>query len=194
MASVVRRLRKDGSPSYHVKYRAGDGRVRWEHVPGDKRAAKARARDIEDNLHKTGGRWTPPATIKCGTYADQWLEDYARHAVSPRVYENYKRTVRLVLKPALGEMELAALTYTHMKALVSSMRADGKADNTIRNNIIPIREMLAHAVKDGLIPSNAATALDIAGGKRRKIVPPTRDQVGKLFRHVRPEAEEALVV
>lgn len=194
MASIVKRTLKDGKASYHVKYKGGDNRVRWEHVPGDKRAAKARARAIEENLHKTGGRWTPPAAVKCGAYADEWLEDYARNAVSPRVYENYKRTMRLVLKPALGELELAALTYTHMKTLVASMRKDGKADNTIRNNMIPIREMLTHAVRDGLIPSNPATALEITGGRRRKIKPPTREQVTKLIQHSRPEAREAIVV
>src|SRR3954468_22017470 len=97
-ASIVTRHRKDRKRSYHVKYRAGDGRIHWEHVPGDKRAAKARAREVEDQLHRSGGRWTPPVPEKCGTFADEWLEQVARPKVSPRVYENYKRTFRLVLK------------------------------------------------------------------------------------------------
>lgn len=195
MASIVTRTRKDGKRSHHVKYRAGDGRVRWEHVNGDKRSALARKAEIELELHKTGGRWTPPVDIKCGEYADRWLEDYARNAVSPRVYENYKRTVRLVLKPALGDLELAAVNRTHIKGLIGAMRADGKADNTIRNNLIPIREMLTHAVEDGLIPANPALALKIAEGKRRKIVPPSREQVAKLIVKARPpEAREAIVV
>jgi integrase len=132
--------------------------------------------------------------MKVGEYSDKWLEEYAAHAVSPRVYENYRRTFRLVLKPAYENTELGALTYTHMKSLVSEMRKAGKADNTIRNNMIPIREMLGHAVKDGLIPSNPATALDIAGGKRRKITPPKPDEVASLIKHTREEAREAITV
>ena len=194
MASIVTRTRKDGKRSHHVKYRAGYGRVRWEHVPGDKRAAKARARQIEDQLHKTGGRWTPPANVKCDEYADQWLEEYARHAVSPRVYDNYARSLRLVWKPAVGQLPLAAVTRTHIKTIIAKQRAEGKADNTIRNNMIPIREMLSYAVDDGLIASNPATALKIAEGKRKKIVPPSSAQVSQLITKARPEAREAITV
>jgi integrase len=99
-----------------------------------------------------------------------------------------------VLKPALGNRELAAVTYTDIEALVAKMRGEGEAANTIRNNIIPIRKMLGQAVKGGLIPSNPALALELGGGKRRKIVPPTRGQVGKLITKARPEAREAIVV
>jgi integrase len=54
--------------------------------------------------------------------------------------------------------------------------------------------MLAHAVDDGLIPSNPATSLRIAEGKRRKIVPPTPAQVAKLIEKAREEAREPITV
>jgi integrase len=110
------------------------------------------------------------------------------------VYENYKRTFRLVLKPALGDVELAALTPEHMDALVTKLRKEAKADNTIRNQMIPIRSMLNHALKRKRISANPALALEISGGKRRKIVPPTREQIAKLTEHVRTEARDALIV
>jgi hypothetical protein len=53
VASIVRRTRKDGTPSYHVKYRAGHGRIRWEHVAGNKKAAESRRRKIQDELDAT---------------------------------------------------------------------------------------------------------------------------------------------
>jgi integrase len=191
MASIVKRTRKDGGASYHVKSRAGDGRVRWEHVPGDKRAAKARARQIEDELYKTGGRWTPPAPKKVREYADEWLEN---HAVSPRVRENYSRTFRLVLKPELGNLELAAVTRVRMKRLVATLRERIKAHNTIRNDLIPIREMFASAVEDGLISANPAGGLTIGDAPKRKVYPPTKKQMGKLIENAREEAREALIV
>jgi integrase len=194
MASIVTRVRQDGTRSHHVKYRDGNGHVRWEHVPGDKRAANARRRKVEDELHRSGGRWVPPAPVKVGEYADRWLNDHVKHRVSPRVFENYERTFRLVLKPAYGQLELAALTYSLVERLAEQMLDDGKAHNTVRNNITPIRSMLAHAVKHGLIVSNPATSLEIAQGRRRKVVPPTRDQIARLFEHVRPDAEGPIVV
>lgn len=75
-------------------------------------------------------------------------------AEAGRGEENYRRSLRLVWRPAVQNLELAAVMRTHIKAIVAKMRADGKADNTIRNNLILIREMLARAVDDGLISSN----------------------------------------
>jgi integrase len=192
MASIVTRTREDGKRSYHVKYRAGDGRVHWEHVPGDKRAANARKRDIETNLHKNA-RWVPPVPVKVDDHADHWLT-VIKHEVTPRVYENYDRAFRLVWRPALGQLELAAVTYAHVERLVTKMYDEGKARNTVRNSVTPFRAMLAHAVKLGLIPSNPAALIEVEQGARRKIVPPTRDQIARLLEHVRPNAEAPIVV
>ena len=91
MASIVTRTREDGKRSYHVKYKDGAGQIRWEHVPGDKRAANARKRDIETNLHKNA-RWTPPKPTKVDEHADHWLS-VIKHEVTPRVYEELRSRV-----------------------------------------------------------------------------------------------------
>src|SRR6266511_2633524 len=109
MASIVTRTREDGKRSYHVKYRAGDGRVRWEHVPGDKRAANARKREIENELHRNT-LWTPPKPVKFDDAVDHWLA-VIKHEVGARTYENHDRAFRLVWRPAFGKLELAAISY-----------------------------------------------------------------------------------
>jgi integrase len=192
MASIVTRTREDGKRSYHVKYKDGAGQIRWEHVPGDKRAANARKRDIENELHRNE-RWTPPKPTKVDEHADHWLS-VIEHEVTPRVYENYARAFRLVWRPALGKLELAAVTYAHIERIVTKMYADGKARGTVRSHITPLRAMLAHAVKHNLIPSNPAAGIGVDGGRQAKIVPPTRDQIARLLAQVRPEAEGPIVV
>lgn len=192
MASIVKRKRNDGTPSYFVKYQDGDNKQRWEQFDRAK-DAQARKAEIEGQLSRNR-HWTPPAAITFADYAQQWLDGYATHAVKPRVLEEYKRAVRLVWTPAFGAKQLGALTRVDVKGVVASLQGAGKADNTVRNAVIPLREMLGHAVEDSLIPTNVAAGLRVRTGRRRKIVPPTHEQIAKLLARARPEAREAIVV
>jgi integrase len=192
LACIVKRKRKDGTASYHVKYTAGDGKQRWEQFDRAK-DAQSRKAAIETELAKNR-RWAPPASVTFEDYAQGWLNNHATRAVKPRVLAEYKRHVRVVWLPALGKKHLGAVTRLDVKAVVASLHTDGKADSTIRNALVPFREMLGHAVEDGLIPSNPAAGLRIRGGRTRKIVPPTREEIAKLIDKARAESRDAIVV
>jgi integrase len=115
------------------------------------------------------------------------------------VHRNDADAVRLHIKPELGSLEIAALRARHVKALVVNLRNAGKADATIRNVLVPLREMLSHAVVDELIPANPIAGLKLLGNRKqdseeREIVPPSRDEIARLIEHVRAEALDALIV
>jgi hypothetical protein len=152
MASVVTRTLKDGTRAYDVKYRDGARKQQWERVPGGKRAANARRREIEDNLLQTGGRWTPPAPVKCRIASDEWLEQI-RHDIGERVHGNYARSMRLVWNPAFGELDVAAITWAHVDDTIAKRLNDGKAKNTVRNDVTALRLMLAYTFKKHRITS-----------------------------------------
>ncbi len=195
MASVVKRTRKDGSPSHFVKYLAGDGRQRWEHVRGRLKNARARKAEVELALAKTGGRWTPPLAVGFEDFARSWLESYARPATRRRSFANYERAVRLDLVPFFGQTPIAAITRARVKALVSAKLAEGKAPGTVRNMLVPLREMLGHAADDGTLPANPAARVRVPQvGTSRRILPPTSEQVATLLTHARPDAREAIIV
>ena len=104
MASIVKRTRKDGTPSYHVKYTDGNKKQRWEQFDRAK-DANLRKSEIENQLARNR-HWAPPASVRFEAYANGWLENNARPALKPRVHENYARAVRLVLNPAVGKKQL----------------------------------------------------------------------------------------
>jgi integrase len=198
VASIVTRTRKDGTRSHHVKYTDGGGQVRWEHVPGDKRAANARKRTIEDELHRNPD-WSPPVQTLVGDYFDTWLEQHARPNVRPRVFANYEIAGRLHIKPELGALRLTALRARHAKALVAKLRTQGKSEATIRNVLVPLREMLSHAVVDELISSNPLAGVRLLGNRKHdesggEVTPPTRDQIALLQEHIGEQARDALAV
>jgi hypothetical protein len=134
MASVVKRVRKDGSRSYFVKYRSGDGKVRWEQFEKAK-AAQARKAEVELALARSGGNWSPPASIAFADYTGVWLERI-RPTVKARVQGNYVRELERA-KAEFGGVPLAGVTRSHVRALVSKRAGEGAAANTIRNMLIP---------------------------------------------------------
>jgi integrase len=88
------------------------------------------------------------------------------------------------------------VTALEGKDLVAAMREAGRSDGTIRNAIVPLREMLGHAAEDKLIPSNPLAGIRLFGNKRRaprKVQPPTRDQVDAIVANAkREDAREAI--
>jgi integrase len=68
------------------------------------------------------------------------------------------------------------------------------APGTVRNRLVPVRELLAHAVEDGLIPANPAAGIRIPQTRARKVTPPSRPDVEKLLEHARADARPVFVV
>jgi integrase len=197
MASIVRRTTSKGEKRLYVKYRAGDGKQHWELIPtGLAKDANARKAEVEIELRRSGGHWTPPVPVRFDSYADGWLERHKPN-LRPRVYVNYETSVRLHLKPAFEHMELAAISPVEVKTLVASMRKEEKSVATIKNAIGPLRQILVSAVEDRLIPANPLSGVRLFGSKpqaARKIVPPTRKQVDAIIAKARVEARDAIVV
>jgi integrase len=181
MASLVKRSRKNGTPSWFVKYRAGDGRIRWERFPSAKEA-RTRKAEVELEVARSGGTWSPPARIVFETAAEAW---YARkrEALRSQTLADYRSALDVHLFPAFGCRPVASIRPSDVEALRAKLAADGKGTNTIRNIVGVLRRVLDDLVADRQIPFNPA-ALP-SRGKRpgrppRKIVVPTHTEVDRL--------------
>jgi integrase len=188
MASIVKRTaRRDGAPSYHVKYRAGDGRVRWERY-GSAKEAKARKAEVELELARTQGRWTPPVKVVLREYAEQWLASRAP-ALRPSTASEYRRILEREILPRFGHLPLAAVTRSQLKSYAAERSAKGLSANTIRNHLAPLRALLASAVDDEVLRANPASRLKRVGQPQRELQPPSHVQVEALIAGARtPEA------
>src|SRR5215207_1074470 len=188
MASIVKRTtRKDRTPSYHVKYRAGDGRVHWERY-GSAKEAKARKAEVELELARSNGRWTPPVKVTLREYAEQWLAARAP-GLRPSTVSEYVRILQREILPRFGHLPLAAITRSQLKAYAAERAADGLSANTVRNHLAPLRALIASAVDDELLRANVAARIKRAGQPQRELRPPSQEQVQTLIAGARtPEA------
>jgi hypothetical protein len=79
------------------------------------------------------------------------------------------RTCACTCSRGCGARTLASLRTEDVDQLVIELDQEGKAAGTVRNVIVPLRKLLADAVRQGKLPSNPAAKVDL---------PPAQDFVG----------------
>jgi integrase len=165
---------KRSSGNYAIVYYV-DGKQRWETIGPSRREAEraltARKREVDT------GTWREPSSETLAAYAERWLvhRDPARVSgrrarLSPSTFDGYRTNLRVHVLPRLGQRTLASLRTQDVDRLITELEAEGKAPGTVRNVVVPLRRMLADAVRQGLIVVNPAARADL---------PPTQDFTGK---------------
>ncbi len=168
--SIVKRPSGNYAIVYYV-----DGKQKWATISPSRREAEraltARKREVDT------GAWREPSSETLREYATRWLErrnparaSGGRTRLAPSTYEGYRVNVLLHVLPRLGERTLSSLRTEDVDGLVAALEALGKAPGTVRNVVVPLRKMLADAVRQGLIVANLAARADL---------PPTQDFAGK---------------
>ena len=169
--SIVKRPSGNYAIVYYV-----DGKQKWETIGPSRREAEraltARKREVDT------GSWREPSTETLAAYTERWLErrnparvgGAGRTRLSPSTFEGYRLNLHRHVLPRLGQRALASLRTEDVDRLVAELEAEGKAPGTVRNVVVPLRKMLADAVRQGLLLANPAARADL---------PPAQDFTGK---------------
>lgn len=168
--SIVKRPSGNYAIVYYV-----DGKQKWETIGPSRREAEraltARKREVDT------GAWREPSAETLREYATRWLDrrnpsgaSGGRTRLAPSTYAGYCVNLRLHVLQRLGERTLASLRTEDVDELIAALEAEGKAPATVRNVVVPLRKMLADAVRQGLIVANPAARADL---------PPAQDFAGK---------------
>jgi integrase len=184
--SIVKRLSGNYAIVYYV-----DGKQKWETIGPSRREAEraltARKREVDT------GTWREPSSETLASYAERWLahRDPARVGgagrtrLSPSTFEGYRLNLERHVLPRLGSRALSSLRTEDVDRLIAELEADGKAPGTVRNVVVPLRKMLADAVRQGLLLANPAARADL---------PPAQDFAGKEIRPAHTDAiRQALI-
>lgn len=157
--SILSRPNKDGTTTYSIKYRAGDGRqVKAASGPSRRQAERALTAALADV--DTGRLHSAPSRDTLGDYLDRWLVEHSAY-VEVGTLIGYETDVRLRIKPALERMRLNRLTAPDVRRLAADLRAQQLAPKTINNTLVTLKAALNRAVKDGLITHNPAAGVTL---------------------------------
>ena len=165
-----------------IDYRDASGKRRWETIEGNRK-------DAEDRLAKiiASGRRVVDTKRTFQDYAEEWLEVYVRTHLKESTREHYEGIFRTHLFPALGGLLFSKITREMVKRLITDKVQAGLSWSTVKNVIVPLREIYNHAMEDGMVIANPAARIGKFNRKRnqeKKIEPLTREELSILLETV----------
>lgn len=158
-----------------------------------------RYKDVEKKLNEARGDAArglvyDAENITVGKYLKQWLSDSVKDTVRQRTYEGYEHMVERHIAPTLGRVKLQNLTPAHVRSLYRERLDSGLSPRTVQYAHTTLNKALSQAVRDGLIPRNAAASVKAPRTRREEIRPLSREQVCALFEAASDHRLEALYI
>lgn len=142
------------SGRWQYRYRTPDGEQRAKNFR-TKAEAQLFMEDTRVDLRR--GQWIDgrSASTLFGEYADRWLEAHL-DGWALGTQRRYRNSIDVHLKPAIGTIPLGALNKTKLQGVVNGLRRT-LADSTAAIVASHLRQIMADAVEDRLIPFSPAT-------------------------------------
>ena len=191
----------EGHPGFYrrgervaFRFRDRRGRRRWESAPTIKAAARLKA-ELETDVRR--GEYREQTRQGFATYARAWVDTYAgrtSRGVSETTRADYRRRLEQDAIPFFHEMPLGQIEPPDLREYARKLEAQGKAPNTVRLAVAPVRALLATAVEDGLLRSNPAAGLRLAqrrpeqDDEGQQVKAMTEQELGRLFAEIDEQA------
>lgn len=113
---------------------------------------------------------------KLGDYMDYWLLS-VKASIRRRTYISYETTIRLYLKPGLGNKRLTKLSVAEAQLFVNNQVRLGQSHRNIQKMRIVLSAVLSHALFEERVLRNVAHYLKIPSYKPKEIQPWTLNQL-----------------
>ncbi|MCD9821146.1 tyrosine-type recombinase/integrase [Bradyrhizobium japonicum] len=187
MASIDKRVNKDGSVSWKVRWREGKDKEPRAQSFDTEKAAKSHRRSVEEQFESrgVGSRETTFA------YLDRWIiekEADKRNPVSPSTVAGYVRNIGYAKRGFEKDRGLSTLTPDHLdKCYDNLLEGDDEHGALSKRTVLHVHRMLHKAFADAkrakLIGVNPASEADAPRAQKKKYKTPvrgfTRDEVAK---------------
>lgn len=156
--SILKRKNRNGTVTFSIKYRTGDGTQVKKAIGPTRseaqRALTAAVAAVDRGEHQTTSRET------FAEAASRWLEA-KQPRIEPATYRDYEIHLRLRLIPAFGPLKLRQITRSRIEAYLAELDGEGRLSrSTVNASLIPLRQILGRAVRDGVLASNPVESPD----------------------------------
>ena len=155
---------KRGNRTYLVRVPLGrdaKGKRKYHNktIHGTKKEAEAYRNKI---LHQVStNTFTDPSNAYFEDYISDWLENVAKQRVSKKTYRGYEQSVRLYLKPALGNTKLDKITPDQIQKMYNQMVNKDLSSSTVKNTHAVLSSALKQAIKWNILFRNPAELVDL---------------------------------
>jgi integrase len=168
----------EGKTGCHTRNR------KWEKVPAPntrKHAERLLAERLSQ-LHR--GEFVEPTKITFATFADKWIEKYARVQVRPSTLVLYEGFLKNHLDPVFGNMVLAKIGTEDIQGFKAGKTAAGLSPSTVKQLLGTLRQIFNHAIEWDYIHTNPAKHVKNPKILKSEMGFLTPDEVRVLLAHV----------
>jgi integrase len=161
-----------------------------------RRDADARAAEIDVELRR-GIHTATSASPTVAEAAENWLAAIELRGRERATLRGYSEQVRLHIKPALGNVKLAALTAPKVVAFAEALQRR-KSRLLARKVLTSLKSLLRDAQRRGNVAQNVAAAVSIEPDQRRELLKvgidiPTPDEIRRILAAATPRWRPLLV-
>jgi integrase len=125
----------------------------------------------EAQEHNRQGIPVPDRAWKLGDWLDHWLEHVVSLNRRPATYRLYEMTVRLYLKPGLGNSPLTRLSASRVQAFFNGQLAAGRSIRTVQVMKTVLSSALSRAMREELVVRNVARLAELPTWERKPVTP-----------------------
>jgi integrase len=175
MAIIERQTRK-GAVVWDVVVAQGRKRV-WQRVKTTRRDAERLETKLKAS--RDAGANISFEKITLGAWLERWLRDYAS-GLQQSTFETYRTNLRTHVVPALGDRRLKDLRPADVQALYGRIMAR-RSRKTCLNVHRVLKEALQHAVRLEVVGRNVCDAVMPPRAPSHKVVPPSLQEIDRIF-------------
>lgn len=178
MATISKYSNASGATLYRVRFRTPENKQTDKRGFKTKRDADAFAATVE--VAKMRGEYVSPSLAKAtvGSLGPAWLERQRGH-MKPSGFRSYESAWRVHVEPRWAATPIGAVKYSDVQAWVAALT--GKLSPSMIATVYSVlARILDDAVRDRLIPANAARGVKLPRRAKRRNVYLTADQLGHL--------------
>lgn len=146
----------------YFRIRDPRGRRRWLTAATIKEAERKK---LAAELDVARGEYRERSRETFASYAASWIETYTgrtARGVSETTRDDYRRRLEQDAIPFFNQTRLSEIEPQDVKAYALALAKQGKAPNTVRLAVAPVRALLATALEEGVIRSNPVAGLRLA--------------------------------
>ena len=133
-----------------------------------------------------------PGRHTVAQFLERWLTDCVAPSTRPRTLDSYSDSVRLHLRPTIGNIPLANLAPQHVQAMINEKLAAGFSPRSVQYMHSVLSRALNRAVKWDLVPRNVCTLVAPPRVPRHHVEPLSPEDAHRLLDAVKDDQNEAL--
>ena len=137
------------------------------------------------------GTFIEPSKLTVGQWLPIWLEVYERPQVRYSSYEAHTGMQKRII-PALGKINLQALTSTHIQQFLNDLHNKGYKRKTIECYKGSLSVALEQAVSLNYISSNPTKSCKLPKKEKKEMKPLTEEEIKKFMRAIEGDKYQAL--